>query len=389
MNDQLPTIARERIAYHPAIQERYGIDRGSWRALIDAVFPSATSIEGVILALSYCKSRNLDVFKRPVHIVPIWSREQKRLVETVWPGIGELRTTAFRTGDYAGSDEAVFGPDLKHTFHGDGSITLTIPEWCQITVYRLVRGEPRPWPGPRVYWLETYAKAGRNTEVPNEMWQKRIRGQIEKCAEAAALRKAFPEEVGEQYIGDEVSSDMRDITPAATEERVEQQSSPLHSQLGSRDPNPDDDGPGPSGGGGNRNTQPQAVRTPPGDDRSAAPDDTGASGRGAQRGADAAQSASSGPSAGKRTRRSYHDIKADVLAALASAADLAEVERVMKNDITSGVRANRELMDEIEDAEKSALARIGDATTAEAGQPEPVMTVLGKPAATYEWDASG
>jgi hypothetical protein len=37
---------------HPAIQERYGIDRASWRALTDAAFPSARSIEGVILALS-------------------------------------------------------------------------------------------------------------------------------------------------------------------------------------------------------------------------------------------------------------------------------------------------------------------------------------------------
>ena len=146
-------------------------------------------------------------------------------------------------------------------------------------------------------------------------------------------------------------------------------------------------GPGPSGGGGNRNTPPQAVRMPPGDDRSGAPDDTGASGRGAQQGADAAQSASSGPSAGKRTRRSYHDIKADVLAALASAADLAEVERIMKNDITSGVRANRELMDEIEDAEKSALARLDRDVAAaswSASSAGPVMTVLGKPAATYQ-----
>ena len=140
-------------------------------------------------------------------------------------------------------------------------------------------------------------------------------------------------------------------------------------------------GPGPSGGG-NRNTPPQAVRMPPGDDRSGAPDDTGASGRGTQRGADAAQSASSGPSAGKRTRRSYHDIKADVLAALASAADLAEVERVMKDDITSGVRANTDLMAEITAAEKTARDRIKAAATP-AAPAEPVATVLGKPAATW------
>ena len=53
-----------------------------------------------------------------------------------------------------------------------------------------------------------------------------------------------------------------------------------------------------------------------------------------------------------------------MLAALASAEDLAEVERVMKNDITSGVRANSELMAEITDADKEALEdRIDAAAT--------------------------
>jgi phage recombination protein Bet len=222
MNERLPIIASARIPYHPIVQERYGIAPESWRALTDAVFPSAQSIEGVILALSYCKSRNLDVFKRPVHIVPIWNSDQNRYVETVWPGIGELRTTAFRTGDYAGADPATFGPDITHEFSGEigrsnnkrhVSVRVTFPEWCQVTVYRTVRGQPRPWPGPRVYWLETYSRMGRS-DVPNDMWQKRARGQLEKCAEAAALRKAFPEEIGEQYISDEIGEDMKDITPA-------------------------------------------------------------------------------------------------------------------------------------------------------------------------------
>ncbi len=31
---------------------------------------------------------------------------------------------------------------------------------------------------------------------PNKMWKQRPYGQIGKCAEAAALRRAFPEEIG-------------------------------------------------------------------------------------------------------------------------------------------------------------------------------------------------
>src|SRR5215469_12180557 len=91
----LARFSEPRIPYHPAIGDRFGIDQAGWRALIDAVWPAASTADAVALALSYCRARHLDPFKRPVHIVPIWSREQRRMVESVWPGIGELRTTAF------------------------------------------------------------------------------------------------------------------------------------------------------------------------------------------------------------------------------------------------------------------------------------------------------
>ena len=61
------------------------------------------------MAVDYCKRRNLDPFKRPVHIVPMWSTVQKKMVETIWPGIAEIRTTAMRTGEYAGRDRSIFG----------------------------------------------------------------------------------------------------------------------------------------------------------------------------------------------------------------------------------------------------------------------------------------
>lgn len=188
-------LATERLPWHPAIGERFGIERSAWRALVEAVFPSAKSTEGVILALSYCKARNLDPFKRVVHIVPIWQRGEKgqkgHYVETVWPGIGETRTTAMRTGNYGGCDDTKFGPDIDRTWtvtsdddqgnQRTKSVTLTFPEWAQVTIYRY-RGELRyAIPGPRAYWLETYAKESRWSEIPNEMWLKRPRGQIEKC----------------------------------------------------------------------------------------------------------------------------------------------------------------------------------------------------------------
>lgn len=199
--EQLPSLRGPRLPYHPAIQERFGIDKASWKALVEAVFPNATTTESIVLALSYCRARKLDPFKRNVHIVPIWNRDQKCYVDTIWPGIGELRTTAFRTGEYAGRGQTEFGPDVTKKI---GSIEITFPEWAQVTVHRMVKGLRVEFVGPRVYWEETYGETKRDDATPNDMWRNRPRGQIDKCAEAAALRAAFPEECGGDCVADEV-----------------------------------------------------------------------------------------------------------------------------------------------------------------------------------------
>lgn len=196
--NQTIQIAQPRLPYHPAVEKRFGIDKSGWKALVEAVFPNAQTAESVILALTYCKARDLDVFKRVVHIVPIWDKKQGRMVETVWPGIGELRTTAFRSNSYAGRDATSFGDNITHSWDTkDGPIEVNFPEWAQITVYRIVNNERVAFAGPTTYWLETYASVKDGS--PNSMWRKRPRGQIDKCAEAAALRCAFPEGVGDQY----------------------------------------------------------------------------------------------------------------------------------------------------------------------------------------------
>ena len=48
----------------------------------------------------------------------------------------------------------------------------------------------------------------------NAMWQKRPRGQIEKCAEAAALRKAFPEELGNDMTREEMEGQVIELDSA-------------------------------------------------------------------------------------------------------------------------------------------------------------------------------
>lgn len=209
--NQVVKLQPSRMPIAPQIANEFDITPTQWRVLVEQIFPAAKSIEAVTMALTYCRARNLDIFKKPVHIVPMWSSQAKAMVETVWPGIAEVRTTASRTGEYAGIDAVEFGPMEEREFYGEmwvdgrksqGSKTVRFPEWASVVVYRIVKGQKCAYHA-KIFWEETYATAGKGA-LPNEMWSKRTRGQLDKCAEAAALRKAFPEELGSVYTADEM-----------------------------------------------------------------------------------------------------------------------------------------------------------------------------------------
>ena len=197
----------------PVAAEQRGIAPHQWNVFKNVIFRGAAE-DTVLVALDYCKARGLNPLKKPVHIVQTWNPETKRMEDSIWEGIASHRIEATRSGDYAGKDKADWGEELTLTIEGRSYI---YPEWCQITIYKMVQGEARPFPGPRCYFREFYAsKKGGH---PNAMWARKPRYMLEKCAEAAALRGAFPEELGgrptaEEMEGQEIGPDhARDVTP--------------------------------------------------------------------------------------------------------------------------------------------------------------------------------
>lgn len=183
----------------PTSAHARGITPAQWRVLVETTFPSAQTAEAIEMAFDYCKVRGLDVFKKPVHIVPMWNSALRRSVETIWPGINEVQITASRTGQWAGMDSPKWGPMITKTFSGERNrqrveVEVQFPEWCEVTVHRLIGGQPRPFCEP-VFWEEAYSTSGgRGSTLPTDMWIKRPRGQLHKVAKAASLRAAFPEE---------------------------------------------------------------------------------------------------------------------------------------------------------------------------------------------------
>ncbi|MGD9599955.1 MAG: phage recombination protein Bet [Steroidobacteraceae bacterium] len=178
--------------------------------LQSSLYPGAKP-DSIKLVLGYCRAAGLDPMQKPVHIVPMLvstgkkndrGYDDKEWRDVVMPGIGLYRVQAARTGELAGIDEPEFGPAMA--FHG-----VDAPEWCRVTVYRMIGGQRVAFTA-REYWLENYATKGKDSAAPNAMWTRRPRGQIAKCAEAQALRKAFPE-LGSQPTADETIIEAADV----------------------------------------------------------------------------------------------------------------------------------------------------------------------------------
>lgn len=191
-------VTRQEAAALPALQMP---EAELMQVLQSSLYPGA-SISSIKMVLGYCRASGLDPMQKPVHIVPMWDGKAKQMRDVVMPGIGRYRTQAARTGEHAGISEPVFGPDVTDKIGGQ---QITYPQWCLVTVKRrLPSGEIAEFPA-KEFWLENYAvKGGQEKSVaPNAMWTKRPYGQIAKCAEAQALRKAFPE-VGAEATAEEM-----------------------------------------------------------------------------------------------------------------------------------------------------------------------------------------
>lgn len=144
------------------------------------------------LFLYTAKSRGLDPLVRQIHFV------KRGDAGTIQVGIDGYRLIADRTRQYVGQDEPVFDGNLGG-----------YPEKCTVVVWKLVEGIRCSFPGV-AYWAE-YVPLYRG-EV-SAMWRKMPRTMLAKCAEAQALRKAFPAELSGIYTEEEMAQADHDSRP--------------------------------------------------------------------------------------------------------------------------------------------------------------------------------
>lgn len=150
--------------------------------------------EDLLYFLHVCNKTKLDPIAKQIYCVYRWDYHQGKDKMTIQAGIDGLRLIAQRSGAYGGQDDAVFDPVDE---------SAPYPKKATVTVYRVnpVNGERMPVPGT-ARWNE-YAQKKKDGELMG-LWKSMPYNQLSKCAEALALRKAFPAELSGIYIKEEM-----------------------------------------------------------------------------------------------------------------------------------------------------------------------------------------
>ena len=177
------------------------------------IAPGATDDE-LKLFLYQAKRLGLDPLTKQVHAVKRWDGEQKRMVMAIQTSIDGMRVIAQRTGEYAGQAAAQWCDASGNWM--DIWVKTTAPAGAMVGVYKT--GIERPFVGVARY--DSYVQRKKNGE-PNKFWATMPDVMLAKCAESLALRKAFPNDLGDLYSDDEMAAadnhEPIDITPQEPE----------------------------------------------------------------------------------------------------------------------------------------------------------------------------
>jgi phage recombination protein Bet len=169
--------------------------------------------------LHVCQRKGLDPFARQIHMIGRAERAQVdgqwQTVGTKWTiqtGIDGFRLIADRA-DRRDHTRRTYGDMLWYDREGNPRPVWTARTPPAAAVCVIVR-DGQQYPGVASY--DEYVQTKHNGD-PNSMWARMPSNQLMKCAEALALRRAYPEDLSGIYTDDEMGQADNPAAPTAVQ----------------------------------------------------------------------------------------------------------------------------------------------------------------------------
>ncbi len=156
-----------------------------WESKIDLIrrtVAAGATADELELFFHQARRAGLDPLAKQIYFV---KRQGKGVIQV---GIDGLRLIADRTGQYAGSEDAEFVGQTERGF----------PSAAKVVVYKMVGGQRCPF-GATARWDEYFPGDQQGFQ-----WKRMPHAMLAKCAEALALRKAFPADMSGLYVHEEM-----------------------------------------------------------------------------------------------------------------------------------------------------------------------------------------